>query len=312
MVKTAGIVLSLMFLVAMLPAFAQISEKSTGAAFEKGMNPVIGILKGATNVVWKLMQFFIGKDDVSIAYFSYNLGFRDNEVYIEDMTYQNPTDLTVMDLKGNCSVGSLTIDKTDRHIMANCGDVRDANLTDGTAQLISTEIGDYNEDGTPGQIDDIFRYIHKHLGRDIVVDDGAKGQIILFAILIPSLILFFIVADFFMSTGMLRTITAYLISGGITLIALRSGVFTGLLNMISSIFGANGFFLSLLGIYLLFAILIWFYGGIRKSWMLSSEDAAKQVSDAVVEGFTYDLRRGLMGKKVADQLLMQRDKDKKK
>ncbi|MBR9681840.1 MAG: hypothetical protein GOV00_03510 [Candidatus Altiarchaeota archaeon] len=310
MMKISSLFLSFMIMAAMLPAFAQIDADSTGDAFEKGMSPILGLIKGATNVGWKMMQFFVGKDDVSIAYFSYNLGFRDDEVYIEAVRYQDPDNATEFNLRGNCSVGSLDLNAGDDFIAINCYNtaddlVRAVNLTDGSVLLSLSEIGDYNEDGTPGQIDDVFKYISRDLGKEIIVADGAKGQIMLFAIMIPSLILFFIVFDFFMSTGMLRTLTANIISGGITLLALRSGAFIGLLNMISSVFGANGFFLSLFGIYLLFAILIWFYGGIKKSWMMTSDEATGKVVDAVVTGFTADMKRGRAAQDEAEQMAQQ-------
>ena len=308
MAKYANLLLGFLLLTSVLQigAFAQISEDSTGDAFEKGMNPVIGILKGFTNVMWKLMQFFVGKDDVSIAYFSYNLGFRDDEVYIHDMEYYQDYGTSEQEAKkGNCSVGGLDI-RSDP-LTTRCGDERNATLRDGSQPLTKALVGDYNEDDTSGQVDDVFRYINKEMGKDIEVADGAKGQIMIFAIGIPAVILFFVVADFFMSTGMLRSLTSNLISAGITLIALRSGVFTGLLNMISNIFGARGFFMSLLGIYLIFAVLIWFYGGIRKSWALASDKNVEKVADAVVDGFTLDLRRGLKVKEAAEEL----DKNKK-
>ena len=98
--------------------------------------------------------------------------------------------------------------------------------------------------------------------------------------------------------------TAQVLSIGIALIAARSGVYTALLSMISDIFGAGGFFMSMLSIYLILAVLMWFYGGVLRGKKIAESE--KKVADAVTQGFAADLTRGLMSKQAAEEISKQK------
>ncbi|HDR53665.1 MAG TPA: hypothetical protein ENN60_03285 [archaeon] len=432
MMKPKALLLAFFVLLASVgpvAVYAQLGKDSnTQQSFERGLSPVMGVIKGVVNFLWDITGFFIGKDDVSIAYFAYNLGFRHDEVYVVEnldvqknanyiLTYADkqscsgysgsisnicnditstteyrectgpmwceyqrrvtttsccalsgtswttrgvsslqvyrpavsgynctglnsaewntfasnpwyvaggnsvvvatlstgePANLTCIIPTSNvyaCSAGSFrfvdldgttsTPDVLTATCKVNEGDEDFAGsfilLDDEGQPLTRTSLLAYdpNDDGEVG-MDDAFKYFTEVMDKKIVVADGAKGQIMFFALAIPITILAMILIDFFASTGMLRMNTARILGIGIALITARAGVFNALLNIISSIFGAQGFFLSMLGIYLIFAVLLWFYGGIRKSWY-SADKASEEVAKAVVEGFSYDLKRGLMG-----------------
>ncbi len=273
----------LFLLAASSVAFAQGVEESTYKAF----GPLEGLIKALVRMGWDLTELIIGKDDAEIAYFTTQLGFR-------DVTFENtPTDGGEQD----CLVSSFRI--IDDRVVCRNTEGELYNVTDGTNKLNVSNINDYDDSGNV-DLADVFRYMTKNDFGTLNVPDSAKGQVMLFALLIPMGILTYLLIDFFASSGLLRYQTSAVVSLGIALLAVRSGVYPGLLSMISQIFGAGGFFLSMLSVYLIIAILLWFYGGIRKAKAIA--EAEDKVRDAVVEGFSYDLLRGLVGKEAAGQL----------
>jgi hypothetical protein len=287
--------LLLAFLVMFSAAAPAAAQGLTGERIEESLNPLVALIEGITRIGWTLTRMFVGMDEASMAYFAYELGFRGDEVYVHGI---NTTTASEQD----CSVGSFDIDTGTGQVTAEC--VADATAenpgwTTMTMTFTAADIDDADGDGNAETFSDLFRYISDQQ-HPIEVSNSAKGQVMLFAIIIPLGILFFLLYDFFSSTGMLRSVTSAVVSLGIALIAARSGVYTALLGMISDLFGAGGFFLSMLSIYLILAILLWFYGGIRRSKKIAeSED---EVADAVVKGFASDLGRGLMQKETAKEL----------
>jgi len=257
------------------------------------LSPLKALVEGVTRLGWDMTQLFVGMDEASIAEFAYQLGFRGNEVYLDNVEISDNT-------KKDCSVGSFS--DNGNELNASCTDdassaVKDPLFETKTLAIKLTDINDANEDGTANTTADIFYYYTRNQGVKVGVSNGAKGQIMLFALLIPLGMLFFLLNDFFISTGLLRKATAGVLSLGVSLLAARSGVYTALLGMISDIFGTGGFFLSMLSIYLILAVLMWFYGGVIKSKAIAEKD--KEVADAVVDAFTADLRRGVTMKETA-------------
>lgn len=284
--KYIGLLLALLVIVsATIPAAAQ------GLDFEKPLSPILGLIKGVINIGWTLTGLVIGMDETNIAFFTHQLGFRDDEV--------NLTALTEANTYVNCSISSYEIDE-DSDVVKCTNAASNTGVTvkalGGDDELTLTEVGDFNDDGSES-LDDVFGYMIRTTNSRVYVSDGAKGQVMLFALLLPLGMMWFLIMDFLTSTGILRRATSMIVSLSISLIAARSGVYTGLLSMISSIFGAGGFFLSMLSIYLILAILLWFYGGIRRSKAIAEQEDI--VADAVVTGFASDLTRGMMQKDLA-------------
>ncbi|MBR9680634.1 MAG: hypothetical protein GOU98_02300 [Candidatus Altiarchaeota archaeon] len=264
------------------------------------LSPLKALVEGVTRIGWDLTQLFVGMDDASIAVFSYELGFRKGQVYVNVTAADAVAGLGTYQ---DCIVSSFILDETSDSL--ECKKVSDSSrlyvtLGETTTAVTGTLIGDYNQDGNEKQLDDAFGYIVDSGFGSVVVENSAKGQIMLFALIIPLGMLFFLLNDFFISTGLLRKATAGVLSLGVALISARSGVYTALLGMISDIFGAGGFFLSMLSIYLILAVLMWFYGGVLKSKAIAEKD--EEVADAVVDAFTADLRRGVTMKETAKAL----------
>ena len=297
--KRTGLLAALMVALA-IPAAAQ---GITASGFENTLSPITELIKGTVNIGWGLTQLLVGMDETSVAYFTYQLGFRGNDVAIQNI-------LETSDDKANCSIGSFAVDGTT----VTCSEIDDEGEVVGTITLASSgttaldledDVADYNGDGNAAQLDDLFEFLIDSQGASVAVNDSAKGQVMLFALILPLGMMWFILMDFLYSTGILRRATSMVVALGIALIAARSGVYTGLLSMISSIFGAGGFFLSMLSIYLILAVLLWFYGGIRRSKKIAeSEDI---VASAVVSGFARDLERGMMQKQAAKELAKKKD-----
>jgi len=210
--------------------------------------------------------------------------------------------------KITCPISSVYADESLDYIVCKATDGNLYAIGDSAGPFTLSSIGDVNADNTIDEID-TFTYIANNYPESLHVPDNAKAQVMLFAILIPLAILTYILIDFFASTGLLRYKTSVIVSIGIALIAMRSGVYTGLLQMIGQLFGPGGFFLSMLSIYLLIAILLWFYGGVRKAKAIA--EASEMVSSAVVEGFAYDLKRGLMGEMAKREVAKQIEKETK-
>ena len=283
--KYEGLLLALLVIASTtIPATAQ------GLDFETALDPIVGLIKGTINIGWTLTGMLVGMDETSIAFFTHQLGFRDDEV--------NLTALTAEDTYTNCSISSYEFDDNDVLTCTNAADNTKVTVKalDGTTDLTLSEVGDFNDDGSES-LDDVFGYMIRTENSEVHVSDGAKGQVMLFALILPLGMMWFLIMDFLTSTGILRRATSMIVSLGISLIAARSGVYTGLLSMISSIFGAGGFFLSMLSIYLILAIMLWFYGGIRRSKAIAEQEDI--VADAVVTGFASDLTRGMMQKDIA-------------
>ncbi|MBR9689502.1 MAG: hypothetical protein GOV01_01220 [Candidatus Altiarchaeota archaeon] len=305
--RYTGLLLALLIMtsVVAVPAAAQ---GLTADRIEGSLNPLVALIEGVTRIGWTTTQLFIGMDEASIAFFAYQLGFRGEEVYVEKLSVTVDNGITYNDR--DCSVGSFAEEIVDGvitgKITATCTDdatEKDAVWFESNTTLDSTIIGDSNDDGSENMAD-IFDYISNTKQLDITVSNGAKGQIMLFALLIPLGMLWFLLTDFFASTGMLRMRTAQVLSIGIALIAARSGVYTALLSLISDIFGAGGFFMSMLSIYLILAVLLWFYGGVLRGKKIAESE--KKVADAVTQGFAADLTRGLMSKQAAEELAKQK------
>jgi|GEM_PF-3314507 len=303
-----GLLLAVLMVSAMVaPAAAQ---GLTGERIEKSLNPLVALIQGVTRIGWTLTKLFVGMDEASMAYFAYELGFRRDEVYVDDLDVYTDLTMTSTTTK-DCSVGSFAEydigGPYDGVIHARCTDnaneeevdPKDMVWTDYNTTLNMNNINDANEDGRK-DLADVFHYISYGLSKNVEVSNSAKGQIMLFALLIPLGMLTFMLYDFFLSTGILHRGTSTIISLGIALIAARSGVYTALLRMISDIFGAGGFFLSMLSIYLILAILFWFYGGILRSKAIAEKE--EMVANAVVAGFAADLSRGLLQKQTAKKM----------
>jgi hypothetical protein len=165
--------------------------------------------------------------------------------------------------------------------------------------ITKTVVTDLNEDGEVDVVD-AFQYLVRNEYGELNISKAVQGQVILFSLVIPMGMFIFLLSDFFFSTGILRTKTVWAVSAGISLLAARSGVYTGLLSLVSSVFGSGGFFLSMFSIYLVMAVLLWFYGGVLKSKKMA--ESTKEVSDAVLHGFQYDLMRGIAGEEMAKEL----------
>ncbi len=170
-----------------------------------------------------------------------------------------------------------------------------------TVYAVTDIVYDVDEDGKFTKYD-AFDYLLRSpdgdlLPEKLVIDENSKGQVLLFAFLIPFAMLFFLFYDFLISTGLLRHITAMAMALGITLIAARTGVYVNLLLMVNNVF--NNFFVSMFSIYLMIAIVLWLYGGIRRSWAIAK--AEEDVKEAVISGFQYDLLRGMISKEVAEK-----------
>lgn len=295
--KYTGVLLAslLVFSMAIASAAAQGLDAEQVAG---SLSPLKALIEGVTRLSWDMTKLFVGMDESSIAYFAYELGFRGDEVYLNDIS----TDAGTRD----CSVGSIRNNETTGKITASCTpnadttEVSDPAFTTVTLSTTLDQVDDADGDNVEGTTADIFHYYTRNLDKRVMVSNGAKGQIMLFALIIPLGMLFFLLNDFFISTGLLRTATAGVLSLGVSLLAARSGVYTALLGMVSDIFGAGGFFLSMLSIYLTLAVLMWFYGGILKSKAIAEKD--QEVADAVVDAFTADIRRGTAMKEAAKSL----------
>ena len=276
----------------LMPVMAQGLD---AAGVQSSLSPLTALIEGVMRVGWDLTQMFIGKDDASIAYFTYQLGFRKDEVV---MVVEGTTDESAH-VSINCSMGSFKKKMTTQQTTTQYESIACTATSNGienfvfagTAPLKVSNIEDYDENNEIDLID-VFEYIINNEYGDLIVTNGAKGQVMLFALLLPLGMLWFILQDFLASTGILRGVTVKLVSLGIALLAARSGVYTGLLSMISSIFGTGGFFMSMLSIYLIIAIILWFYGGVLKSKAIAEE--TETVANAVTSAFAEDLKRGLM------------------
>lgn len=287
--RYTGLLLAILIMTSVAaPAAAQGLD---AGGVEDSLSPLVALIEGVTRIGWTLTQLFVGMDDASIAYFTYELGFREDEVTMNvNDTYTNDPQ--------TCLIGSFRINDDDDLVCKSTdGDDVAVGKSDNVNVTLS-DVEDYNEDGVK-DLPEAFRYLDRNNYGDLKVSDGAKGQVMLFALIIPLGIMGFLLEDFFASTGMLRGVTVHVVSFGIALIAARSGVYTALLTMISSIFGAGGFFLSMLSIYLILAIIMWFYGGVLRSKAIAeSQDV---VAEAVVSGFAADMQRGLLARDVAEQ-----------
>lgn len=284
----------LLALLVMFAAVAPVAAQGlTGERIESSLNPLVALIEGIMRIGWTLTRMFVGMDEASMAFFAYELGFRGNEVYVDDIFSTGDRD---------CSIGSFEIDLDNNQVTASCREDAmddDEPWAQDVVLMQMTNVEDADGDGTANTTADVFHYISYDLQKDMTVSNSAKGQVMLFAVIIPLGMLTFLLFDFFSSTGMLRRATSIMVSLGIALIAARSGVYVSLLRMISDLFGAGGFFLSMLSIYLILAILLWFYGGIRRAKKIAESE--KEVADAVVKGFAADMERGLLATDVAKQ-----------
>ncbi len=286
------------------------------AGVQSSLSPLTALIEGIMRVGWDLTQMFIGKDDASIAYFTHQLGFRKDEVTmnVTAITYEEQTPSDYI-----CAIGSFTtveLDETPSDLSDDlfvtsiqCTDITSKNkvfVYGSNSVILFSDITDSDKNNKIDLID-VFEYMINNEYGELTVTNNAKGQVMLFALLLPLGMLWFILQDFLMSTGLLRGITVKLVSLGIALLAARSGAYTGLLSMISSLFGSGGFFMSMLSIYLLIAIIMWFYGGVLRSKAIAEK--SEDVAEAVVAGFTADLRRGMISKDAAKGWA---DADKKK
>lgn len=282
-----GLLMAILILTSVaVPAAAQGLD---AGGVEESLNPLVSLVEGVTRVGWTITKMMVGMDDASIAYFTHQLGFRKDEVTM------NVTDSADGD-EEECPIGSFTTNANNELV---CTSLAGAQVVVGTGQgspIVLTNVQDYNDDGETDLIDG-FRHLIRNGYGELNVANGAKGQVMLFALIIPLGIMAFLLFDFFSSTGMLRQTTSQVISLGIALIAARSGVYTALLTMISDIFGAGGFFLSMLSIYLILAVIMWFYGGILRSKAIAESE--EEVADAVVGAFAADIRRGIAMKDAA-------------
>ena len=270
--------------VAAVPATAQETNQ-----VEQSFGPLVSLTKGLINIGWEVLLITIGMDDAQVAFFTNQLGFRKN---------------VVLGLNaGNCTIGSLRVTEDNVTCQLESGGERISLLfPDAVIAGKTLTMSDFTDENGDGAVDtqEALKYLIQELNVDLVVRDSAKAQVMLFAFLIPFAMLLFLLIDFFLSTAMVRKGTATVLSGGIALIAARTGVYTGLLMTIGNAFGPHGFFLSLFSIYLLIAIALWFVGGIRKSHAIA--EAQDEVARAAVQGFAYDLQKGLMGAELAEKI----------
>ena len=279
------------------------------AGVQSSLNPLQALIEGVMRVGWDLTQMFIGKDDASIAFFTHQLGFRKDEV-VMNITGSSSAEVATGSTESiACAIGSfidsetgVTASITTSYMSLNCTNIDGLEkyyVLAGSTPLNFADIPDSDKNNKIDLID-VFEYMINNEYGELTVTNNAKGQVMLFALIIPLGILWFILQDFLMSTGILRGITVKLVSLGIALLAARSGVYTGLLSMISSLFGSGGFFMSMLSIYFLIAIILWFYGGVLRSKKIAEK--ADVVAEAVTSGFAADLKRGLMSQQAAKQL----------
>ena len=281
---------------------------------QSSLNPLKALLEGVMRIGWDLSQLFIGKDDASIAYFTHQLGFRKDEVTMNVTGVANKSTTSSSNV---CAIGSFITAKYNDNTNPNfeaiqCTDIGTLKnkifvIGSGSVPFKFSDIEDADNNNNIDLID-VFDYMINNEYGELTITNSAKGQVMLFALILPLGMLWFILQDFLATTGILRGVTVKLVSLGIALLAARSGVYTGLLSMISSLFGSGGFFMSMLSIYLLIAIILWFYGGVRKSHAIAEK--TEEVANAVTSGFAYDLRRGLIGQQAAKDLAKAETKDK--
>ncbi|MBR9680113.1 MAG: hypothetical protein GOU99_03635 [Candidatus Altiarchaeota archaeon] len=272
--------------------------QADASQIEESFNPLVNLLKGVTRVGWNLMEFFTGFDPVNEAFFAHQLGFQ------EDVLFQGEINTNVQ----NCRIGSIKIDNTAETVTCyEQGTTATVTiLNDATADPITMEgktfpqvlaDADADENGLL-EVEEFFDYAINIAGWEVNVTDDAQGQILLFAFLVPFIMLMYIFWDFFSMTGMFRRNTSLILAVGTTLIAARSGVYVGLLQMIGNVF--NNFFISMLSIYLMIAVLFWFINGIVRGAVMTQKQ--EEVVDAVVQGFTSDMLRGIKVKQAAEEL----------